>query len=67
MFFIEISDGVNSQTRKLKDGTSKERALQILQRYAENDESCYVYSLWDEFENEIARIDCEEEFFSEFA
>ena len=57
MYFIEISDGVNRQMRKLKDGTSKERALQILQRYADNDEAFRVYTLLDESENEIACID----------
>ena len=57
MYFIEISDGVNRQVRKLKDGTSKDRAMQILQRLAENDESCLAYSLLDESENEIACID----------
>ena len=57
MYFIEISDGVNRQVRKLKDGTSKDRAMQILQRLAENDESCLAYTLLDESENEIACID----------
>lgn len=59
MFFIEISDGVNRQTRKLKDGTSRDRAMEVLQRLAENDESFLIYSLLDEFENEIACIDCQ--------
>lgn len=67
MFFIEISDGVNRQVKKLKDSTSKDRALQILQRLADNDESFYIYSLLDEFDNEIACIDRQEEYYNIFA
>ena len=53
MFKITISDGVTTQTRKLKPHVTKERAMEILENLYNNDYMCYSYYLLDENDNEI--------------
>lgn len=43
---IEITDGTNSPTRKLKSGTSIDVALELLQKLWEDDYLSLTYNLW---------------------
>lgn len=53
MFKIAISDGINTQTRKLKPHVTKERASEILENLYNDDYMGYSYYLLDENDNEI--------------
>lgn len=57
MFKIQITDGITSQTRKLKASVTRERAEEILEDLYYNDYMGYSFYLLDENDNEIAAFE----------